>query len=301
MGPTAAGKTGVALSLARRFPVSVISVDSAMVYRGMDIGTAKPDAATLARVPHRLVDIRDPTDSYSAGEFVADARRAINDSAAAGRVPLLVGGTMMYFRALTEGLAELPAADPAIRSEIDAQAGREGWPAMHGRLAAVDPASAAKIEPNDRQRIQRALEVFRLSGEPLSAWQSKSAPPDAEIRYLKLALDIEPRAKLHERIAVRLGNMFDAGLVDEVRGLMRQGGLTAEHPSMRAVGYRQVWAHLAGGSSLDDARARALASTRQLAKRQLTWLRGDPGIARFDALESDVAGAISGKLAAWLR
>ena len=297
MGPTASGKTEVAIELCRRFDLDVISVDSALVYRGMDIGTAKPDKATLSETPHRLVDIRDPEDAYSAGDFVRDAREAMDAIFEAGRMPLLVGGTMMYFRALTAGMAELPPADPAIRASIDAEAAEVGWPALHEELQRCDAAAAARINPNDSQRIQRALEVFRLSGRPLSAWQ-ESTPGSGDVKFRKLALQVEPRSVLHEGIARRLERMLDAGFLDELRCLMQRPGLRRDSPAMRAVGYRQFWAHLAGECSLGEARSRALAATRQLAKRQITWLRSENGLKSFDALDSAVADAISGFLAA---
>jgi tRNA dimethylallyltransferase len=297
MGPTATGKTDLAISLCKRFPCDVISVDSALVYRGMDIGTAKPDAETLARTPHRLVDIRDPEESYSAGEFVRDAYREMDDILAAGRIPLLVGGTMMYFRALTEGIAELPSADEAIRRSIDAEAEERGWPAMHAELRTVDPTAAERIKPNDRQRIQRALEVFRASGQPLSEWQLKSAPAHDDIAYLKLGLNIEPRSLLHERIALRLDQMVDAGFVDEMKRLRERPGLVADCPAMRSVGYRQFWQYLDGDLSLEEARDRTLFATRQLAKRQITWLRSETKVLLADPLEPGVIDAISGFLA----
>jgi tRNA dimethylallyltransferase len=227
MGPTASGKTDMALRLAEKFPLDLVSVDSALVYRGMDIGTAKPDTETLRRVPHRLIDIRDPEDSYSAGDFVRDARAEIDASLARGRIPFLVGGTMMYFRALTEGIAELPEADADIRAAIDAEASVSGWPAMHAKLAAVDATAAARIKPNDRQRIQRALEVYRISGRPLSEWQAGGAPEVPDYRFLKIALLTESRSVLHDRIARRLDDMIERGFVEEVRKLMARPGLTA--------------------------------------------------------------------------
>lgn len=294
MGPTASGKTDVAISLCKRFPLDIISVDSALVYRGMDIGTAKPDRRTLARTPHRLIDVRDPEEPYSAGEFVRDARREMQSIFDAGRTPLLVGGTMMYFRALTRGIAELPSADAAIRVAIDTDAERLGWPALHQRLASVDPVAAGRINPNDSQRIQRALEVYLASGRPLSEWQDADASrDDPGPRYLRLALDVRPRKLLHERIRQRLDAMLDEGLLDELRTLMARPGLDRNSPSMRAVGYRQFWPHLAGEAAFADARARALAATRQLAKRQLTWLRSEPDIAVFDTLEPAGIDAIS--------
>lgn len=299
MGPTASGKTDIALQLCRRFPFDVISVDSALVYRGMDIGTAKPDRETLERVPHRLIDIRDPEDAYSAGEFVRDAQAEIRSIAGTGRVPLLVGGTMLYFRALTEGIAELPEADPELRARIDREAAAVGWPALHEELGRVDPAAAARISPNDSQRIQRALEVYRGSGRTLSTWQDAGSNDDggAGVRYLKVALALPSRPLLHDRIRRRLDTMLAAGFLAEVRGLMRRPGLGPSTPSMRAVGYRQMWAHLAGESTMEEARYRALVATRQLAKRQVTWLRRETGLASFDPLEPGCADRISKALA----
>ena len=234
MGPTASGKTDVAVRLAERIPVDVISVDSALVYRGMDIGTAKPDAETLARVPHRLIDIRAPEESYSAGEFVRDAAREIDEIQQAGRIPLLVGGTMMYFRSLTEGIAELPDADDAVRAAIDDEAARLGWPAMHRQLAEIDAPAARRINANDSQRIQRALEVYRCSGRTLSDWQSDSTSKNADLRFLKIALEHESRTTLRQRIEKRLALMFGSGFVDEVRTLMQRPGLTGNSPAMRS-------------------------------------------------------------------
>ncbi|MCG8369302.1 MAG: tRNA (adenosine(37)-N6)-dimethylallyltransferase MiaA [Proteobacteria bacterium] len=297
MGPTAAGKTGFAIGLSKRFPCDIISVDSALVYRGMDIGTAKPDAATLERTPHRLIDIRDPEESYSAGDFVRDACCEMDAIFARGRIPLLAGGTMMYFRALTRGIAELPGADQAVRAAIDAEAENRGWPAMHAELQTIDADAARRIEPNDRQRIQRALEVYRSSGTPLSEWQRDSAPARSDVDYLKIGLDVEPRGLLHGRIAGRLDDMLAAGFVDEVRRLRKRPRLTADHPSMRAVGYRQFWQHLEGAFDLTEARDRALYATRQLAKRQITWLRSETGILTVDPLEAGAIDAISTFLA----
>jgi tRNA dimethylallyltransferase len=293
MGPTASGKTDMALKLAAEFPLDVISVDSALVYRGMDIGTAKPDAVTLKRVPHRLIDIRDPEDSYSAGDFVRDARAAIDSISRRGRIPLLVGGTMMYFRALTEGIADLPAADAEIRAAIDTEAAASGWPALHAQLVAVDSRAAARIEPNDSQRIQRALEVYRISGKPLSEWQAAAAPSGREDKFFKIALLTGSRSVLHERIALRLQHMMENGFVEEVQTLMARPGLTAGHSSMRAVGYRQVWAQLECQGSLEDATEKALVATRQLAKRQITWLRSERQVTVVDPLESDAPATIS--------
>jgi tRNA dimethylallyltransferase len=299
MGPTASGKTEVAVSLCERFPFEIVSVDSALVYRGMDIGTAKPEAEVLRRAPHHLIDLRDPEESYSAGDFARDARQAIDSIIASGRQPLLVGGTMMYFRALTEGIAELPSASAEIREEIDREAAGAGWPEMHKKLSAVDPVAAARIEPNDRQRVQRALEVFRVSGRPLSRWQQDAAraQADAGPGFTKMALLVEPRSLLHERIERRLDSMLDAGFLDELRTLMRRPGIDRDGPAMRAVGYRQFWRYLAGECTFAEARYRALAATRQLAKRQITWLRAEKGLDCFDPLDSGVVDTISAKLA----
>ena len=296
MGPTATGKTDIAIRLRDHFPCDVISVDSALVYRGMDIGTAKPDTATLAHTPHRLIDFLDPEESYSAGEFVRDACREMDEIFAAGRVPLLVGGTMMYFRALTRGIASLPGADGATRDVIDAEAEEHGWPALHAELERVDPTAAARIKPNDRQRIQRALEVYRVSGKPLSEWQEDSAPARDDIEYLKIGLNIEPRSVLHERCEARLDAMIDEGFVEEVERLRQRPGLTADHPSMRSVGYRQFWQYLDGDYDLTEARDRALFATRQLAKRQITWLRSEADVFIVDPLEPGAFDAITGYL-----
>jgi tRNA dimethylallyltransferase len=295
MGATATGKTDIAVRLSKRFAFDVISVDSALVYRGMDIGTAKPDRKTLERVPHRLIDIRDPEEPYSAGEFVRDARTEIQSISLAGRVPLLVGGTMMYFRALTEGIADLPAADSGVREQIDRDAALLGWPALHAQLAEVDPESAVRINPNDSQRIQRALEVYRMSGQPLSRLHREARDDFGGdgMRFIKLALDVPSRAILHERIEQRLDRMLGNGFLDEVRSLMQRPGLAPDMPAMRAVGYRQIWAHLAGELSLEEGRYRALVATRQLAKRQITWLRGETALGVFDPLEAGCVDRIS--------
>lgn len=297
MGPTASGKTDLAISLCKRFPCDVVSVDSALVYRGMEIGTAKPDAVTLSRTPHRLIDIRDPEESYSAGEFVRDAYREMDDIFTAGRIPLLVGGTMMYFRALTEGIAELPAADDAIRRAIDAAAEKHGWPAMHAELERVDPVAAQRIQANDRQRIQRALEVHRISGRPLSDWQRDSAPVRNDIDYVKVGLSIEPRSVLHERIERRLDHMIENGFLAEMQKLRERTGLVPDSPAMRSVGYRQFWKALDGDYTIEEARDRALFATRQLAKRQITWLRSETNIFLANPLEATAIDAISALLA----
>ena len=299
MGPTASGKTDVATSLCKRFPCDIIRVDSALVYRGMDIGTAKPDTDTLRRAPHRLINIRDPEDSYSAGDFVRDACQELEEIFAAGRIPLLVGGTMMYFRALTEGFADLPSADPDIRAEIDTQAAELGWPAMHGKLNEFDPAAAARINANDSQRIQRALEVYRISGRSLSDWHSAASAdiPAPGVNFIKVALQTSTRKVLHERIEQRLNLMLNNGFPEEVRTLQKREGLRQDSPSMRAVGYRQFWPQVAGECSLAEATEKALAATRQLAKRQLTWLRSESSVTSFDPLEAGTIGAISAHLA----
>lgn len=297
MGPTASRKTDVAISLCKKLPLDLISVDSALVYRGMDIGTAKPDAATLRDTPHRLIDIRDPEERYSAGDFVRDARAEMQQIFSQGRVPLLVGGTMMYFRALTGGIADLPPANAEIRANIDADARQHGWPAVHRRLQAVDPAAARRIEPNDRQRIQRALEVFLLSGKALTKWQEcAGADSGDDIHFVKIALQPASRKALHERIEQRLKLMLNNGFLEEVKALYHREGLTANHPSMRSVGYRQLWQHLAGTMSLEEAGERALFATRQLAKRQITWLRSETELRSFDPLEANTIDAISASL-----
>lgn len=293
MGPTASGKTACAIRLVDAFPFDIISVDSALVYRGMDIGTAKPDAATLARAPHRLIDIREPEAAYSAGQFVKDARGEIESIRAAGRVPLLVGGTMLYFRALMQGIADLPEANPAVRRAIDQEAEACGWPAMHAELARLDPAAAARIKPNDRQRIQRALEVFRVSGRPLSELQAATRPAASAEKFVPLALVDGQRDDLHRRIDARFLDMIDGGFIEEVQRLRERPRLDRDSPAMRAVGYRQLWAHLAGELDLPTAIARGQAATRQLAKRQLTWLNSLPALPCFDPLEAGTDAAIS--------
>lgn len=300
MGPTAVGKTDVAVGLCERFPLDIVSVDSALVYRGMNIGTAKPDAATLRRAPHRLIDIRDPEESYSAGDFVRDAQQAIAAICAAGRVPLLVGGTMMYFRALTEGIAELPPANADIRNAIDARAAKLGWPALHARLRVNDPTAADRINENDSQRIQRALEVFESSGRSLTDWQqvSSAKAPALDIEFIKIALQPPARKVLHERIEKRLDWMLAHGFLGEVETLMQRPGLSRDLPAMRSVGYRQIWAHLAGEYDLEEGRYRALVATRQLAKRQITWLKSESNVFSVDPLEGRRIDAISEHLSA---
>ena len=277
MGPTASGKTDLAIELAGLRDCELISVDSALVYRGLDIGSAKPD------YPHHLVDIRDPSEVYSAADFVGDASRLIAEITARGKTPLLVGGTMLYFRALLQGLASMPAADSLVRQEIEALAARHGWAHVHALLAEVDPDSAARIHPNHSQRLSRALEVYRVSGVTLTAWHARQEGAEsgllASYRVVQMAICPQDRAVLHQRIARRFESMMAAGLLDEVRGLQARGDLSEDLPAIRAVGYRQLWQHLAGESSLDEAVAKAIAATRQLAKRQLTWLRKWPDLA----------------------
>jgi len=285
MGPTASGKTDLAVELVERLGLEIVSVDSAMVYRGMDIGTAKPDAEVLARAPHRLIDFLDPAEAYSAARFRSDALREIEDILAAGRVPLLVGGTMLYFRALQAGLAELPEADAAVRAELEAEAGAKGWAAMHAHLAEVDPEAAARIHPNDPQRIQRALEVYLITGEPLSVWLRQAPAANFPYRAVKLAVAPAGRDVLRQRIAVRFEAMLEAGLLAEVQALMARGDLDPSLPSIRAVGYRQAWAYLAGDCDRETMVSRAVTATRQLAKRQMTWLRREPGLVWFDSLD----------------
>ena len=287
MGPTASGKTALAVNLAEHLPLEIISVDSALVYRGMDIGTAKPDAETLALAPHHLLDIRDPAEAYSAAAFCDDARRLMAEIAARGRVPLLVGGTMLYFRALLHGLDDLPKADPVLRKGIEAEAAERGWPALHAELARVDPLTATRLAPNDSQRIGRALEIFRLSGLPMSA-QLQQKSRGLPYRVLQLALLPADRAVLHQRIAARFDAMLAAGLIDEVKALRQHHALNAALPSMRAVGYRQAWAYLEGEIDLQQLREQGIAATRQLAKRQLTWLRSWPGAVELDCLSEDL-------------
>jgi tRNA dimethylallyltransferase len=277
-GPTASGKTGLALALAAEFPLEIVSVDSALVYRGMDIGTAKPTPAERAEVPHHLIDILDPSQAYSAAQFAADARSLIDEIRGRGRLPLLVGGTMLYFKALVEGIDALPPADSAVRARLDGEAAQLGWPAMHGRLAQVDPATAERLSPNDSQRIQRALEVHELTGQPLSAFHTRDARPTPAPRHRLLSLEPADRAWLHARIGERFVQMLAGGFLDEVKALRARGDLHTGLPSIRCVGYRQAWealdAGLAGDALAETVRERGTAATRQLAKRQLTWLRG---------------------------
>lgn len=282
MGPTASGKTALACALADRYPLELVSVDSALVYRGLDIGAAKPDAATLARYPHALVDIRDPAQPYSAAEFRNDALVAMRAITARGAVPLLVGGTGLYFRALQRGLSELPEADPAIRAQLADEAACSGWPTLHARLAQLDPAAAARIGPNDAQRLQRALEVIALTGRPLSELQRGGCGATFPWRVLKLALLPGERAPLHARIAERFDAMLASGFLAELRALHARGDLHADLPAIRAVGYRQGWEYLDGRLDAAGFRERAIFATRQLAKRQITWLRAELDARAFD-------------------
>jgi tRNA dimethylallyltransferase len=282
-GPTGSGKSDWAMRLSRQWPVEIISVDSAQVFRGMDIGTAKPDQAARAAVAHHLLDILDPAQAYSAGQFAQDAVALIGQIRARRHIPLLVGGTMLYLRALRHGMAQLPRASPQHRQSIDADAARHGWPALHAQLARVDPQAASRIHPNDAQRIQRALEVFQLTGQMLSGLQAYSPAALQEPAPI-WALVPEPRAILYERIAIRFNQMMAQGFLEEVRTLHGRGDLNADHASMRAVGYRQLWQHCNGQSTLAEAVEKGVAATRQLAKRQLTWLRGDDTIRLVDPL-----------------
>ncbi|MGL4318850.1 MAG: tRNA (adenosine(37)-N6)-dimethylallyltransferase MiaA [Pseudomonas sp.] len=297
MGPTAAGKTDMALELADALPCELVSVDSALIYRGMDIGTAKPDRATLERYPHRLIDIRDPAESYSAAEFRADALAAMAEITARGRIPLLVGGTMLYFKALLEGLADMPGADPAVRAELEARAAVEGWEVLHRELAVVDPESAARIHPNDPQRLTRALEVYHVSGLSMTAHRQRQAaqnsgldtPGMAHLPYTVAQFAIAPaqRQVLHARIAQRFHLMLEQGFVEEVEALRVRGDLHAGLPSIRAVGYRQVWDYLDGRLGREDMAERGIIATRQLAKRQFTWLRSWTALEWLDSQAND--------------
>lgn len=289
MGPTTSGKTGLAVDLVKRFPVELISVDSALVYRGMDIGTAKPDAATLALAPHYLIDIIDPTEAYSAAQFRTDALRLMTDITTRGKIPLLVGGTMLYFKALQGGLSHLPQADVAIRARLDAEAASLGWPAMHAKLAKIDAETAARLKPADSQRIQRALEVFEISGKPMSALFKESVSTALPYRLLKIALIPSNRAVLHQRIAARFDIMLGQGLLEEATGLLKNyPTLRSGMPSMRCVGYRQALQHLDGEFDLIALREKGIAATRQLAKRQLTWLRGMDDTIEVDCTDGNI-------------
>ena len=292
LGPTASGKSTLALALAEKAPVEIVSVDSAQVYRGMDVGTAKPSAEERALVPHHLVDILEPTESYSAGRFRDDALRLASEISARGRVPLFAGGTMLYVAAIFRGLADLPTAQPGLRAEIEAQAARDGWPALHAQLAEVDPETAQRLKPTDAQRIQRALEVHRHTGRPLSSFHAQGARLPLPFEALRISLEPSDRAVLHERIARRFRAMLEAGLVEELKGLRERWALDRSLPSMRSVGYRQAWEVLEGEAPVESLEARGVAATRQLAKRQLTWLRSMPEVERFDCLREDLARGV---------
>ncbi|MFA5938654.1 MAG: tRNA (adenosine(37)-N6)-dimethylallyltransferase MiaA [Sinimarinibacterium sp.] len=297
MGPTASGKTGLALALAERLAAEIVSVDSAQIYRGMDIGTAKPAPDVRERVPHHLIDILDPGEAYSAARFATDAAALIEQIRRRGRVPLLVGGTMLYFRALLHGLSELPSADPALRARLEADARERGWPALHARLQALDPVTAARLHPNDQQRIQRALEIVELAGAPASTLHGQPRAPEIGGRVLRFALMPPQRSVLHARIDQRFDQMMAQGFLDEVRVLHARGDLHRDLPSVRAVGYRQLWSHLEGEVSLDTAVAQGKAATRQYAKRQLTWLRSEPDLQMLDAERTDLVDSVLKTLA----
>jgi len=285
-GPTGTGKSDYALALAERLPVDLISVDSAQVFRGMDIGTAKPSRAVRARHPHQLIDIRDPAESYSAGEFVRDARAAIAAAHAAGRLPLLVGGTMLYLRALLHGIAPLPQASPAVRAALEARAASAGWAVLHAELAHVDPHTAARVHVRDPQRIQRALEVYQLTGRPISEWQRATRGAQQDYHWLRIALIPADRRAHRAHLATRFAAMVGSGLLEEVRQLHARGDLGPQLPSIRSIGYRQLWEYLEGRAELDHACAKAIEATCQLAKRQLTWLKADTELMRLDPDES---------------
>ena len=300
MGPTASGKTAVAMALADRFPVELISVDSAQVFRDMDVGTAKPDRATLARYPHRLIDVISPEESYSTARFRGDGLAAMGEITAAGKVPLLVGGTMLYFRSLLHGLADLPQADAALRAEIDAEAAAEGWPALHAKLAHFDPSTAARLHPTDSQRLQRALEIYRLTGRPMSDLLAASEQQKPPYEFLSIGLLPGERAVLHERIARRFDEMLLAGLDAEVRALRAKYTLSLNLPSMRCVGYRQTWEAQEGIIPPKELRDRGIFATRQLAKRQITWLTNSFDAENFDCLDPALSDKIAQRVAGFL-
>ncbi|RBO81968.1 tRNA (adenosine(37)-N6)-dimethylallyltransferase MiaA [Marinomonas aquiplantarum] len=288
MGPTASGKTGLAVELAEQHNFEIISVDSALVYKGMDIGTAKPDAELLARAPHRLIDIIDPNESYSAADFVVDAVAHVEDILSKGKTPLLVGGTMMYFNALQKGLADMPKADAELRQQIELEAEQNGWAALHAELAAIDPEAAERIHPNDPQRLQRALEVYRLTGKTMTQWWAEQEKVALPFDMINMAVMPKERSVLHERIELRFHQMMEQGFLAEVEALYRRGDLTIDMPSMRCVGYRQLWQYLEGDDLLEDAIFKGVVASRQLAKRQLTWLRGWEDLMIFDSLSKEL-------------
>lgn len=292
MGPTASGKTALAVELVRRLPVEIIGVDSGQIYRGMDIGSAKPDAETLRVAPHRLIDIREPNESYSAAEFRDDALREMHEITEAGRIPMLVGGTMLYFRALEHGLSPLPAADAGVRASLEAEAAGQGWATLHARLAEVDPVAAARIHPNDPQRIQRALEVYTITGHSLTALIAAEEKETLPYRLCKLAIAPGDREVLRARIALRFHQMIEQGFIEEVEALYARGDLNLDMPSMRSVGYRQIWQYLQGEYSREEAVERGIIASRQLAKRQMTWLRSDTHVHVFDSGEEKLLESV---------
>lgn len=292
MGPTASGKTALAMELVKRLPVEIIGVDSGQIYRGMDIGSAKPDAEILRVAPHRLIDIRDPDESYSAGEFCEDALREMREITAAGRIPMLVGGTMLYFRSLEHGLSPLPSADEAVRAELEAQASERGWAAMHAKLAEIDPVAGARIHPNDPQRIQRALEVFEVTGSTLTELTAAQVKEPLPYQLCKLAIAPKEREVLRERIALRFHEMIEQGFIEEVEALYARGDLNLDMPSMRSVGYRQIWHYIEGKYSRYEAIERGIIASRQLAKRQMTWLRSDSNVHWFDSTKVNLLDSV---------
>jgi tRNA dimethylallyltransferase len=296
MGPTASGKTPLALALARELPMEIVSVDSAQVYRGMDVGTAKPSPSERAAVPHHLLDIIDPTETYSVARFRSDALRLMSEITGRGKVPLLVGGTMLYFKALREGLSELPDANEGVRAEIDAEAAARGWPAMHVELASVDPQTAARLKPTDAQRIQRALEIHRVSGEPMSSLLGRKKDSSPPFGMVAIALEPSDRGALHRRIERRFDSMLEHGLADELRSLKERYALKPTLPSMRCIGYSQAWQYIDEEIGKDELRYRGVFATRQLAKRQLTWLRSMKDARTFDCLAPDIVGKVLGAL-----
>jgi tRNA dimethylallyltransferase len=296
MGPTGTGKTDLAVELCKHFPLEIISVDSALVYKGLNIGSAKPDAATLEQAPHRLIDFLDPAQPYSAADFRTDALREMADITAQGKIPLLVGGTMLYFRALEYGLSALPEADQTIRARLEAEAAAQGWQALHDRLAQVDPIAAARIHPNDPQRLQRALEVHELSGKSLTELQQAAWHDACPYQLLKIVLIPDDRAWLHNRLALRFDHMLEQGLIEEVRQLFQRSDLDVHLPAIRAVGYRQVWEYLNGKLDYTHMRDRAIVATRQLAKRQMTWLRSEKEISVYNPQGNDLSSVITNVL-----
>ncbi len=298
MGPTASGKSDLALRLANDLPCEIVSVDSALVYRGMDIGTAKPDRELLRQIPHRLIDICDPSEPYSAARFRKDALREMTKISSAGKIPLLVGGTMLYFRTLQRGISQLPSADPALRSRLEAEAAQSGWAALHARLAQVDAEAARRIHPNDPQRIQRALEVYQLTGSGMTEHFLVQQRESLPFRLVKVAIVPQLRTVLHQHIEQRFQDMLKQGFVDEVRQLFQRNDLNAELPAMRAVGYRQAWAYLQGKCDYETMVQRAIIATRQLAKRQLTWLRAEKDVQRLEAYSAELYPVLLKLLAA---